>query len=119
MTARDTVMSAGWAFSVNVKSFQRPAEHDGGELLPQRRIDLIEYGASPSVNLRQLGAHADCLTSSTLEIRTQWPFVPTTQTNMPILTSGLSHSCALALSRLGRTAPGVAILPLPVQVIQV
>ena len=61
MTASDTAISAGWAFSVSVSSSSGPSHISRGELLAQRLIDLVEHGARLREGLRQRLAHADGL----------------------------------------------------------
>ena len=42
---------------------ERTIEHDLGQLLAERGVDLIEHGAGRGVRLGELGAHADGLTA--------------------------------------------------------
>ena len=62
MTASDTAISAGWAFSVSVRVSFGPSNMICGELLAQRRIDLLEHVARGGVKLSASSrAHADVL----------------------------------------------------------
>ncbi len=61
MTARDTAISAGWAFSVSVRVSSGPLNMICGQLLAQRRVDLVEDVACAGVGFGEFGAHADRL----------------------------------------------------------
>ena len=61
MIASDTAIRAGCAFSVSVSVSSGPSNMMLGEVLLQRRIDLLEHGASGRIGLGQLGTHADGL----------------------------------------------------------
>ena len=61
MTASETAIRAGWAFSVSVSVSSGPKNITLGQLLPQRRIDLIEYRTGSRIGLGQIGTHADDL----------------------------------------------------------
>ena len=63
MTASDTAIRAGWAFSVSVSVSSGPSNMMPGELLAERRIDLVEHGAGRGMGLGKLRPHADGLTA--------------------------------------------------------
>ena len=61
MTARLTAISAGWAFSVSVRSLSGPSNISRDEPLAQRVVDLLEHLARGREGLGQRAAHADGL----------------------------------------------------------
>ena len=63
MTASETAIRAGCAFSVSVSVSSGPSNMSLGELLAERGVDLVEDGAGRRIGLGQLGTHADGLTA--------------------------------------------------------
>ena len=61
MTASETAIRAGWAFSVSVSVSSGPSNMSSESFWPSARVDLVEHGAGRGMGLGQLGAHADGL----------------------------------------------------------
>ena len=61
IAASDTAISAGCAFSVSVSVSAGPSQMTAGELLAERRVDLVEHRARRREGVGKRLAHADRL----------------------------------------------------------